>query len=418
MKRREPPLPKKKKYEDEEMPFVERCLWVLVGILSLVALSTLLLGAWLWLNRETPQVIPITATPTSIVQVVQDSTATPTPLTITPAPVTPLFTPTSTTGVFIAFSTSTPTSTPTLRPARVVTAAPFPSDLRIPGVDWRDDVIAVGRSYGVLIYNPLTLGASPRLFAMPTAEILNVALSADGARVVGAAGDGRLIVWRVLDGEIEVELPSGRLPIWAVTFSPDGRHILAGTDGGFVRMWSLDDMRETLFSALNESVHSVAFHPDGGQVVAGTYTGRILVWDVQTRSQSASLSDAHLGFVWALVYHPSGAFFASAGEDGRVVWWDATTFEPLLVLDELNETAINDLAFNATGTRLAAAGADGRVVVWDTVTRQVARVIQHPVGVTALSFSPDDDRLLTGALDGSLRVWWPDSDAPRTLPGR
>lgn len=419
---RTPPPPKKKKKHDERasLPVVERCLWAIIGMMALVACGTVALGLWLLLNRDDASTVTVTATATSIVQVVENPASDTPPPARTPDPVTPLLggspLPTQQ-AVFIPFSSATPTDTPTLRPARIVTAAPPPNDLRIPGVDWAGATIAVGRSDGVMLYNPAAIGAAPRSYSLATSEILNVALSPDGALVVGGAGDGQLIVWQAATGEILAALPAGRLPIWAVSFSPDGGQILAGTDGGFVRLWNLANQQETPLSAVNESVHSVAFHPSGEQLAAGTYTGRIVVWNAE-RTQIASLNAAHTGFVWALDYHPDGALLVSAGEDGRVVWWDTADFSQVAVIADLNGIPINDLAFNATGSQLAAATADGRVIIWDVATRRINRTLQHPVAVTALAFSPDDNRILTAALDGALRMWSPDSDTPRTLPGR
>jgi WD40 repeat protein len=72
-----------------------------------------------------------------------------------------------------------------------------------------------------------------------------------------------------------------------------------------------------------------------------------------------------------------------------------------------------------TGDRLARRGATARIV--DLTTRQVTAVLPHPSPVTSVEFSPDARTLITGANDGTARVWpiaapeWRSAPDDRTL---
>ena len=66
----------------------------------------------------------------------------------------------------------------------------------------------------------------------------------------------------------------------SVAMSPDGRLIVAGSNGRTVAVWDLASQRE--FTGHQGRVNSVAVSPDGRHIVAGTGEGTVVVWDLAT----------------------------------------------------------------------------------------------------------------------------------------
>jgi len=81
--------------------------------------------------------------------------------------------------------------------------------------------------------------------------------------------------------------------------------------------------------------------------------------------------------------------------------------------------SVLSLAFSPDGERLATGASDGRVRVWSTRDGALLATGEgHAAEVWALAFSPDGSRLVSGSDDRTARVWDPDDGRPlATLTG-
>jgi WD40 repeat protein len=65
----------------------------------------------------------------------------------------------------------------------------------------------------------------------------------------------------------------------SVAFSPDGQHIVSGSDDKLVKVWSVSARKEVAsLAGHTNSVCSVAFSPDGQHIVSGSVDKLVKVW--------------------------------------------------------------------------------------------------------------------------------------------
>jgi WD40 repeat protein/predicted Ser/Thr protein kinase len=129
-----------------------------------------------------------------------------------------------------------------------------------------------------------------------------------------------------------VELPDGKeralipipLPAIALAFSPDGSRLLIGMQDGALRVWDLDESKETLVLAGHpDRVQEVAWSADGrwllsvaGQAPAPNLKGlELSVWDAGTGKQRWTIRDPVLKHA---AFDPSGRFVVLDGLNVRV----------------------------------------------------------------------------------------------------
>jgi WD40 repeat protein len=194
-------------------------------------------------------------------------------------------------------------------------------------------------------------------------------------------------------------------PILSVSLSADGQIAVAGTMGGEVRVWRVDE-RTPLVSMRGHtgSVYGVAVSTDGQLVVSGAVDGRICFWD-GTKGDNVQTFQAHAGGVYGVALSPDRRLVASSGVDGVIRLWSAGNGAAIGRLLG-HRGVVYDVSLDSDGGLLASAGADGTVRLWATRSGACLSVLSGHVGpVRSVAISADGRLLASGGLDGTVRLW-------------
>ncbi len=154
--------------------------------------------------------------------------------------------------------------------------------------------IALGRATGFVHVCDISSGQCLLTLENPRSHVNHIAFSADGNLLAVADGDrnpapGRdkapvVAVYEIATGELvgQFKLPEGMAH--SAAFSPDGRLLAAGADGGknAVHLWDVYTGQEVAaLEGHSAGVLSVAFSPDGKLLASGSLDTTILLWDVR-----------------------------------------------------------------------------------------------------------------------------------------
>jgi len=234
------------------------------------------------------------------------------------------------------------------------------------------------------------------------------------------ATTGTLRRWDPVSGACdEPRLFAGSLSDTTPTFSPDARYLLLGFMDGRTQLNDVATGR-TVWEKQEQGAYptEAAFSPDSKTILIGyavgssqalRQTGKLQLFDAAT-GNAVGPATRHENPVYAAAFHPDGKSFVT--ECG--LWLDATEKSEARFWD-LNGRPLREpiahpcmasaVAFSPDGTKLLTGHADFKARLWDLTAPREPVEFQHDGPIVAGGFSPDGFALVTCAYDGSARVW-------------
>jgi WD40 repeat protein len=256
-------------------------------------------------------------------------------------------------------------------------------------------------------------------------HLFTVAFSPDG-KTLAFGGKGNA-VWL-----IDLEGKPPREPTWkqggpeaaveSLAFSPDGKLLGCAKGNGSILLWDVaaKTERQPLASPDGGRVARIAFSPDGTLLAAaGEHGGGPVVrlWKVATGQLLFTSRTPGGGMAWHVAFSPDGKTLAAGLQSGEVHLFDVASGEQVATLSG-HGGPVRWLGFHPDGRSLAVAGTlpENSVFVWDLATRQPPRRLSgHGSEVLSGAWRADGRLLITaGATDGTVRLWDPSGDRPRS----
>lgn len=240
-----------------------------------------------------------------------------------------------------------------------------------------------------------TSGANQFIFG----PMLPITFTPDGRTII-ALGEGSAIgVWNVADGKllriIHVVGPD-------LALSPDGT-LIAVAANDFIKLVRFSDgaiVRSIPWPS--DFVQRVAFSPDGNTVAGGDRVGTLRTFRVADGGLLWSIP-AHPGDINALRYSPDGTRIATGSADDTIKLWNSTNGDPAGTLVGHTDN-VGTLAFSPNGTLLASGSNDNTVKLWSIPSGALVGTLAQPTDVGSVSFNPAGNRLAL-ACDSDLREW-------------
>lgn len=270
----------------------------------------------------------------------------------------------------------------------------------------------------------ITTGTRVQIFSNRTRKLLkSITRFADVAHSGEIRRDGRVLVAGDDTGKIQVFDVNSRAilktwtthkqPVWTTKFSPtELTTLLSASDDRTVRLWDLPSNEPTTtFVGHEDYVRCANFMPGtmSNMVVSGSYDSTVKLWDPRTGSNTAVMTFKHSAPVEDVLSLPSGTTILAAAENSVSVL-DLVAARPLHMITNHQKT-VTSLSLASGGRRLVTGGLEGHVKVFETTGWNVVHSTKYQSPVLSISVIPgseagesQDRHLAVGMQSGVLSV--------------
>lgn len=249
---------------------------------------------------------------------------------------------------------------------------------------------------------------------------LDLDVSADGALLAAGQRQGKVLLYRLPEGELLDVLEAHTGLVFDVEFSPDGTLLATGAvDGAKLLDVAGGKLRERLaLRGHRAPVGSVSFSADATRLVTRAGS-EARVWDVSPAppGEVLRLPGPATGWHPHIAFTPDGRrLVATSGAEGEVRVFAVDSGEELLVLDHhargQGPRGVIGIDVSPDGSRIATAGADGTMRISDAETGEELVAVrglhcnrEGGCVVNRAVFSPDGSRIATTGYDSTVRIF-------------
>ncbi|MEM7313888.1 MAG: protein kinase, partial [Planctomycetota bacterium] len=283
-------------------------------------------------------------------------------------------------------------------------------------------------------------------------EVTSLDISPDGSLIAAGSAMGDVTIW-TFDGQLKNVLDAHSFTK-DVDWSPSGSHLAMGNSEGQVRIWNASTQSETDVLDHSGSIRQIEWcgTDDGRLLVTNTSAdaskAAVTVWDTgtQTKVVQDELATERLSrFAWS----PDGKHIALAPANGpldilnrpddasgkgigdaslqvfSMLWSPASdrlavsnrtsasvqlwSLASLMMEHEIpSKSLVSVMAWEDSGALFAYSDGNKEVQLWD-LTRHPATPLKtlrgHLDRATAICFHPRRQLIVTGSIDGEIKVW-------------
>ena len=234
----------------------------------------------------------------------------------------------------------------------------------------------------------------------------------DGRILLAGDDSGKIQTFDVVNGTRAVPLKTWHLhrqPVWCTKWSPhDLTALMSASDDTTVRVWNLASNDPTrVFNGHTDYVRSGCFMPNSSNViVSGSYDQTVRIWDTRMKGPSA-LTFRLAAPVETVLPLPTGTTLLTAAGTNIAVL-DLVAAKPLRLISNHQKT-VTALSLASHGKRVVSGGLDGHLKVFETKNWNVVAGSKYPSPILSLSVvtagaNGEDRHLAVGMQSGVLSI--------------
>jgi WD40 repeat protein len=255
-----------------------------------------------------------------------------------------------------------------------------------------------------------------RVIAADAGPVYGLAMTQTGTHVLSAGTDKTVKMWNIATGANERSFMGAGAALRSVAVSKNNLLVAAAGDDQAVRVYSLNDAKETGNVKAGAAVKALAFTPNNLALAAACADKSLQSWSVNFTAGQPLPADflntvqnfASPDVIYDLTIAADNATIYSGSAGKSVQVWKLASSVPTRNFPHPNH--VDAVAFQPGGNLLVSGSHDGKVRIFDLVKNVLVKEINaHAVAnatmIYTLAFTPDGKQVVSGSYDQSLKLW-------------
>jgi WD40 repeat protein len=268
-------------------------------------------------------------------------------------------------------------------------------------------VASVGEDGRLFLWDPIK-AAQVASIRPGVGELVALTWSANGRVLLAGTEDGRILLANGGTGTVTKTWSAHTGTVKGLSLGQSGRDLFSLGADGVIKLWRGLPAPVRYFDGHKGPLRQITFSPDGRYLLScsgwpqGDKTLRL--WEVKTGKQVRLFMTGKYQ-VQSAAFSPDGKY-AAAGEDTGVIHlFEVETGKEVRAFRGHRES-IPQVSFSKDGQWLLSAGVDQTIRLWDVKTADCVRVFKgHTAAARCAVFHPDGKRMVSGGRDCTIRVW-------------
>ncbi|MGB5929341.1 MAG: High-affnity carbon uptake protein Hat/HatR [Cyclobacteriaceae bacterium] len=230
-------------------------------------------------------------------------------------------------------------------------------------------------------------------------------------RLVSAGDYGYLIIHDLRTGS-ERKVNGDWDEIWWVSFTPDGKEILALTNDKRIIRYDFNDF--STVSSLDDKINALDISPDGRYIAAAGQSGKLTLIDRRDANSTKTIySSRTTGALISVAFTNTKSDMIAVGNESGVIRILNSRTGSILNTLRGHRARVNNLKFSGNDAQLASGSFDKTVRIWNTRNWEDQPIVltDHSDWVWSIAFDSESNRLLAGCRDKLIRIWPTDISA-------
>ncbi|CBY00703.1 similar to U3 small nucleolar RNA-associated protein 15 [Plenodomus lingam JN3] len=229
----------------------------------------------------------------------------------------------------------------------------------------------------------------------------------DGRILVAGGDSGAIQAFDVKSRAILKTWKEHKQPVWVTQWHPtELTDLMSCSDDRTVRLWDLPSDKSVMkFDGHQDYVRCGSFMPaQSGLLVSGSYDQTVRLWDSRAGGKAVMVFK-HAAPIEAVLPMPSGTAVL-ATSDNVISVLDIVAAKPIHMLRNHQKT-VTALSLANNGERLLSGGLDGHVKIFETTGWNVVSGLKYPSPILSLSVIPsakEDKHIAVGMQSGLLSI--------------